>query len=175
MTMASTSSHIKANWFFSFKKAQNPPLVDIFIFWIWGSILQSSSLYCYVSISLKAFLYRGIASSINPELRSRYGAHPPSPSFIMSSRTNRDCVPWTIVLQSRQVCSRLFRIFGFPCQKLNELMFHPDGITYIFHVGDIIIQSTGLSGFRFSHLFNMEFFRSVINDSTYWITQNLSI
>ena len=31
-SMASTSSHIKANWFFSFKKAQNPPLVDIFIF-----------------------------------------------------------------------------------------------------------------------------------------------
>ena len=29
--MSSTSSHIKADWFFSFKKAQNPPYYNIFM------------------------------------------------------------------------------------------------------------------------------------------------
>lgn len=58
--MVSTSSHIKANWFFSFKKAQKTPLVDILFFEF--EVLYYSHHPCIVTypLVLKHFCIGGL-------------------------------------------------------------------------------------------------------------------
>ena len=147
--MASTSSIFMRTGFCFVKKAQTSPLAEGRSFkylWFYTTVCYLNcyplSLCCHIAPCLIAFLDWRISSSIYSKLCRRYRTHPSSPTLIVSSRANRDCIPWTVILQLCQISWKILWLSNLSCQKLKEYVLHSDGITYIFHVGYVIVQST---------------------------------
>ena len=158
--MSSTSSIITRTGFYFVKKRKNTPwwefdfLKTLILYYCLLTHSHSLlSLLCHITICLIAFFNGWITSAVYPEFSRWYRTHPPSPTFIVSSRTNRDCIPWTIILQLFQILWDLFLLLKFTCQKLKEYMLHSDSIAYVLHIGYVSIHSTGHPGFGFRHSF----------------------
>ena len=95
------------------KKAQTTPPLEYMVFLdieiYTTSQLPEASLHSHISIDIKAFLNGWTASAVHSELCCGYAAHPPSPSFIVSSRSYRDSVPRTVLHQlSQKTCFFFF-------------------------------------------------------------------
>ena len=126
-------------------------LLRLYYWWLTQSQL---SLRCHITVCLMALFNWRITSAIYSKFCRRDRTHPPSPAFIVSSRTNRDRIPWAVILQLVQIPWEILRLSKLSYQKLNKYMLHSYSIADVLHIRDVVIQCTGHPGFSFGHLLN---------------------